>query len=231
MDPVSQQTRPITSIFPNTPTFSATSTAASDVSSDNPNSLLTSKPDITLGMSHTSFTPLQKRVLRLLQDDDNVVSEPHQAQIGLRFPFLVVETKGGAAGGNMIGAHNQAAVDGACVMNILGDLQNVVARIMQHPDAGDGEESGPPAIAFSVTTEGPLHEIWVHYRVESEYHMTCHRAWRMTHRKDADEFVQCLAEIIEWGRTDFRESILGLLGRIERPVLAGFLSSYEEEYS
>ena len=66
--------------------------------------------------------------MMLLQDDCRVLSEPHQAQIGLRFPFLVVESKGGAAGGNMIWAQNQAAVDGACALNILGDLQGVVTR-------------------------------------------------------------------------------------------------------
>ena len=68
----------------------------------------------------------------LLQDDCRVLSEPHQAQIGL----LVVESKGGAAGENMIWAQNQAAVDGACALNVLGDLQGVVTRIVSRPDYG-----------------------------------------------------------------------------------------------
>jgi hypothetical protein len=69
---------------------------------------------------------MQRTVLMLLQDDCRVLSEPHQAQIG---PYLVIKSKSGAAGGNLIGAQNQAAVDGACALNILGDLQCVVTRI------------------------------------------------------------------------------------------------------
>jgi hypothetical protein len=110
--------------------------------------------------------PSQRTVLMLLQDDCRVLSEPHKAQIGLRFPFLVVESKGGAAGGrNMIWAQNQAAVDGACALNILGDLQGVVTRIVPRPDYGQdaqgntneeqGEGDKPPAVLFSVTTEDP----------------------------------------------------------------------------
>jgi hypothetical protein len=89
------------------------SIALSDVSSENPNGLSTPKPDITLGLAHTCFTPLQRTVLMLLQDDCRVLSEPHQAQIGLRFPFLVVESKGGAAGGNMIWAGRRVVGIGA----------------------------------------------------------------------------------------------------------------------
>ncbi|KAF1996763.1 hypothetical protein P154DRAFT_442534 [Amniculicola lignicola CBS 123094] len=214
------------------------STAPSDVSSESPNGLSTPKPDIALGLAHTSFTPMQRTVLMMLQDDCRVLSEPHQAQIGLRFPFLVIESKGGAAGGNMIGAQNQAAVGGACALNILGDLQCVVKRITSHPGyvqrnqetptREQGEEENAPVILFSVTTEGPLHEIWVHYRVGEAYHMTCHRAWRTTRREDAREFVQALAKIVEWGREGFRESIINSLRQIEDAVLGGVLTRLDE---
>jgi hypothetical protein len=78
-----------------------------------------------------------------------------------------------------------------------------------------------PTILFSVTTEGPLHEIRVHYRVGEAYHMTCHRALRTTRREDAREFLQALARIVEWGRIGFRQSVLNLLGQIEQAVLRG----------
>jgi hypothetical protein len=137
----------------------------------------------------------------------------------------------------MIGAQNQAAVDGACIMNILGDLQNIVTRItsmpnhMQQPTTGADQDGRRSAcnIAFSVTTEGPLHEVWVHYQLEDTYHMTCHRAWRTTRREDADDFVQCLAKIVRWGCEDFRESLLSLLERIERPILGGILTTWGED--
>ncbi|KAF1363886.1 hypothetical protein EJ07DRAFT_100541, partial [Lizonia empirigonia] len=209
------------------------STALGDVSSESPNGLTTPKPDIALGLAHTSFTHMQRTALMMLQDDCFVLSEPHQAQIGLRFPFLVVESKGGAAGGNLIGAQNQAAVDGACALNILGDLECIVTRIRSqsgyvqfnqgNPGTEQEEDCRIPLILFSVTTEGPLHEIWVHYRVGEAYHMTCYRAWRTTRLEDAWEFVQALAGIVEWGRIEFRESVLNLLGLIEQAVLRGVL--------
>ncbi|KAH8724207.1 hypothetical protein GQ44DRAFT_709291 [Phaeosphaeriaceae sp. PMI808] len=183
---------------------------------------------------------MQRTVLMLLQDDCRVLSEPHQAQIGLRFPFLVIESKGGAAAGNLIGAQNQAAVDGACALNILSDLQCVVTRIVSqsgyiqcnkgNPNTEQGEKDKTPAILFSVTTEGPIHEIWVHYRVGEAYHMTCHRAWRTTRREDAREFVQALARIVEWGRIGFRQSVLNSLEQIEQAVLGGVLTTMDEKF-
>jgi hypothetical protein len=165
----------------------------------------------------------------LLQDSCYVQSEPHQAQIGLRFPFLVVEAKGGAAGGNMIGAQNQAAVDGACALNIFADLESIVTQITSRPDfvlCTPADTS--PRVLFSVTTEGPLHEIWVHYRVDEAYYMTCYRAWRTTRHQDAKEFVQTLANIVGWGKRGFRDCILGCVKRIEGPVLAGVLRRLDE---
>lgn len=236
--PGTPQSRPPASVFPNTPTFSVLSTTPSDVSSDSPNGLLTSKPDITLGLAHTSFTSVQRRVLMLLQDDKHLISEPHQTQIGLRFPFLIVESKGGAAGGNMISAQNQAAVDGACALNILGDFQDVVTRIIPTPthaqsanedDGKQEEQDTSQPILFSVTTEGPLHEIWVHYRLGEAYHMTCYRAWRITRHQDACEFVHALANIVEWGLRGFRECVLHQLEQTERPVLEGILAQWDDE--
>jgi frataxin-like iron-binding protein CyaY len=177
----------------------------------------------------------------LLQDDCRVLSEPHQAQIGLRFPFLVIESKGGAAGGNLIVAQNQAAVDGACALNILADLERVAAQIKSQLDycqsnqedlmGRPGGEDKASMIVFSVTTEGPLHEIWVHFRVGDAYHMTCHRAWRTTRREDAKEFVQALARIVEWGKRGFRENILSLLGQIENAMLNGVSLRADESFS
>jgi hypothetical protein len=79
-----------------------------------------------------------------------------------------------------------------------------------------------------VTTEGLLHEIWVHYRLGEAYHMTCYRAWRTTRREDAREFVQASVKIVEWGKRGFRESVLGLLEQIEGPVLGGVLGRLDE---
>ncbi|KAF1352904.1 hypothetical protein EJ07DRAFT_168637 [Lizonia empirigonia] len=111
-------------------------------------------------------------------------------------------------GGNLIGAQNQAAVDGACALDILGDLQGIVTRIMS--------QSGYVHVLYSVTTEGPVHEIWVNYRVGEAYHMTCYRAWRTTRYEDSREF--------------FRENVLNLLKQIEQAVLGGVLTRMVEKF-
>jgi hypothetical protein len=84
------------------------STALSDVSSESPNRLTTPKPDIALGLTHISFTHMQRTVLIMLQDDCRVLREPHQAQISLRFPRLIFEGKGGAAGESLDGRKARA---------------------------------------------------------------------------------------------------------------------------
>ncbi|KAI1516007.1 hypothetical protein Ptr86124_004544 [Pyrenophora tritici-repentis] len=231
-NPLTFQAQSTPSILPKTPVFSMPSTTRSDVSSESPNGLTTLKPDITLGLAHISFTRMQRTVLTMLQNVSCVLSEPYQSQIGLRFPFLVVENKGGAVGGNMLGAQNQAAVDGACALNIFGDFQSIVTRIMSqynrdNSGTDQGEDVSMSTILFSLTTEGPLHEIWVHYRVGDEYHMTCYRAWRTTRREDAIKFAQALAGIVEWGRTNFRENVVNMLSQIEEAVIAGVLASMD----
>ncbi|KAF2456353.1 hypothetical protein BDY21DRAFT_422200 [Lineolata rhizophorae] len=92
--PTSPQTQPIASFH--NPIFNVPSTAPSDVSSENPNSLETPKPDITLGLAHASFGSFRRAVLMLLQDECHVLSDPHQMEIGLRFSFVFIESKGGA---------------------------------------------------------------------------------------------------------------------------------------
>jgi hypothetical protein len=118
-------------------------------------------------------------------------------------------------------------------------LRYIVTRITSHSGhvqcnqgtsgTQQGEDDKMPVMLFSVTTEGPIHEIWVHYRDGEEYHMTCHRAWRTTLPEDARKFVQALAGIVEWGRVGFRGSVLNLLGQIEHAVLGGVLTRMVEK--
>ena len=92
----------------------------------------------------------------------------------MRFLFVIIEAKGLTTDGNLIGAQNQAAGAGACAIGLLTSLA------AQDPDAN------APRIIFSCTTEGAIHELWVHYQTEDEdrnslQHMTCLGAWRTTH--------------------------------------------------
>ena len=51
------------------------------------------------------------------------MSDPHAADMGIRFPFLVVEAKGLSLDGSLVSAQNQAAISGASMLAILKDLK------------------------------------------------------------------------------------------------------------
>ncbi|PSN58877.1 hypothetical protein BS50DRAFT_318532 [Corynespora cassiicola Philippines] len=112
----------------------------------------------------------------------------------------------------MIGAQNQAAVDGACALRILRDLR-LNAATFTLPAPEDQHESGH--FPFSVVTEGPTQELWVHYHQEEEFHMTPLRIWRTTSARDSREFIQALFQILTWGVHEFRPSVVGELTVIE----------------
>jgi hypothetical protein len=195
-----------------TPILSPPSNATSDFTTDDPNRVSIPKPDIALGLSHTSFSQLQGKILWDLQDNNRVFSEPHQSGIGLHFPFLILEAKGLAIGSNMVGAQNQAAVDGACALNILRDLKLTAET---YRPCATTDQPGLRQIVFSVVTEGPIHELWVHYQLDEAYHMTVLRIWRTTIAKEAREFVQALGKILEWGVSNFRTAVLKELTAVE----------------
>lgn len=199
-------------VLPQTPILRPPSDAPSDFTTDDPNRVSIPKPDICVGLSHTSFSKLQGRILWDLQDNNRVLSEPHQSAIGLHFPFVILEAKGLVIGSNMVGAQNQAAVDGACALNILRDLKLTAITYMSHVSK---DQPRPRQILFSVVTEGPIHELWVHYQIDEAYHMTLLRIWRTTIAKEAREFVQALGKVLEWGVSSFRTAIVKELTAIE----------------
>jgi hypothetical protein len=186
-----------------TATVISETTAVSTVEDHDPsNALTTPKPDILLGLARHSFTEVHQVLLGEWQDNGQLLSEPQLVQQGLHFPFLLVEAKGLATSGNIMGAENQAAVGGACAINILKALQRL-------------EPSFPLVhVVFSISTEGPLHQLFIHYHIDGKYQMTVHRAWRVTLQRDCTEFVLALARIIQWGGSEYRNAVVASLVRI-----------------
>lgn len=186
-----------------TATETSETTAVSTIEDPDPgNPLTTPKPDIVVGLSRQSFSEVHQVLLGEWQDKEQLLSEPQLVQHGLHFPFLLVEAKGLATSGNIMGAENQAAVGGACAINILRALHHL-------------EPNFPlPRIVFSISTEGPIHQLSIHYIVGGEYHMTVHRAWRTTLDRDCTELVVALAHIIQWGGNQYRNEITASLERI-----------------
>ncbi|KAF1841363.1 uncharacterized protein K460DRAFT_397607 [Cucurbitaria berberidis CBS 394.84] len=195
---------------------SAVSTTTSDYSTYSTNSeihLSTPKPDITVGLESEAIrnaADLSHDILLHLQTGLNnpFISDPHQVPLGLRFPFLIVEAKGLNTGSNLIHAQNQAAVAAASAFNILSDLDALI------PIPEVDVESPTPTIIFSLITEGPTHELWVHYQTADKYDMSCLQSWRTTLPGHSEKLVECLGRVMEWGAGDFRNGIVDKVGAL-----------------
>lgn len=125
------------------------------------------RPDICMGLSDDSLVmnlqpgrgrSAARSFLFELQDTASLISDSHITPVGVRFPFLVVEAKACATGGNIYQAQNQAAVGGSAALQILQNLWEL-------KDAQDPDQTPLVShITFSITTEGPIHELWLHFR-------------------------------------------------------------------
>ncbi|UPX12651.1 uncharacterized protein EKO05_0003192 [Ascochyta rabiei] len=181
-------------------TYSQSITTTTSLNASDPFHISTPKPDITVGLEETNFSLLHQRRLVHHQQSGTVLSDPHAAFMGMRFPFLIVETKGLSVNGNLVSAQNQAAIGGACMLRILKDLDETT----------DSHPTSPP-LCFSIVTEGPAHELWIHFEHEGAFHMEALKSWRMTRANDVDELVRALAGIMEWGRGTFRAGVVARL--------------------
>ena len=190
------------------------------------------RPDICIGLSDNSLvqdlepergTFAARSFLFDLQDTATLISDPHATPLGLRFPFLIVEAKAGATGGNLYQAQNQAAVGGSSALQVLRNLSKLThAQNLEMEIQEDSEASTTPYqslsdvrsdIVFSITTEGPIHELWLHFRRpnEEDFYMCCIGTWRTTVKDDSLNFLRYLSAVLRWGNGKFRQSILGAL--------------------
>ncbi|KAF2624875.1 hypothetical protein BU25DRAFT_347015 [Macroventuria anomochaeta] len=182
--------------------------------SDVDGTITTPKPDITVGISREAFSRNHAPLLDYWQSHKVVLSDPHTTQGDMRFPFFIIEAKGLSTDGNLIGAQNQAAGGGTCAIRLLASL------------AAQDPENDAPRIVFSCTTEGAIHELWIHYQTTDEeniplHHMACLGAWRTTLDRHASEFVSALAVIFSWGANVFFPQITRVLDRVLNAAISG----------
>ena len=135
-------------------------------------------------------------------------SEPTQAALHIRFPCFIVEGKSYATCRTIYEAQNQAAVSGACSLKILHDLDNLVHK------SNPGSYSKVQPIVFSVCTEGPIHQLWVHYTIGE--HGDGNRMYYMAQVKTCDMgvcddnivlFLEAVDNVLKWGSGEYKEAI------------------------
>lgn len=187
------------------------------------------RPGICVGLSDDSLSnsldPKEgcgaaQKFLFNLQDTSALISDPHIDPSSLRFPYLIVEGTSGATGGQ---AQNQAAVGASTALQILKNLVELRdAQAVDDENQEDVEESRESTQAmtsitsnmvFSVTTEGPIHELWLHFRrpKKDDFYMVCLGVWRTTLRDGSLDFLRRLLAVLKWGNGEFRDNINGLL--------------------
>ncbi|KAF1354406.1 hypothetical protein EJ07DRAFT_61670, partial [Lizonia empirigonia] len=157
-----------------------------------PYHISTPKPDTTVGLAHDGFLHSHQQKLVNHQMSGSILSDPHAADMSIRFFFLVTEVRDLSLNESLVSAQNRAATSGASMVTIL---QNLMYQTSRHANSAAESELSlrlDDMICFSVVTAGPVHEFWVHFKVEGAYHTECLRSLRTTLERDALEFTSCV---------------------------------------
>ncbi|KAJ1707100.1 hypothetical protein NYO67_10741 [Aspergillus flavus] len=184
----------------------------------NPISLENPRPNISVGLSDIALAEnLQSRqvnnakyLLIDLQDNRQLISDPGVTPLSLHFPFLVFEVKSASTGSNLYQAQNQSAVGGASAIEILRALYKLCEGHIPNTSARNAPSTACQFLTFSVTTEGPVCELWVHFwnELDESYCMGNIDIWRFTHKSKASNFISNLSSILNWGSTTFRDRVV-----------------------
>lgn len=134
------------------------------------------------------------------------MSQPTSAALQIRFPFLIIEGKAYATHQTLYQAQNQTAVSGACALNIVHDLLNLARKA--NPEKSQKTEP----IIFSISTEGPVHEIWVHYMKIEEghrsYQMKILKCSHMAVFNEVSAFMDMVENIVKWGCEAYLQTVI-----------------------
>ena len=186
----------------------------------------TPRPDITAGICHSSIVDaLVARhlnqieaddLLRTLQQQQILCSDPAQQALPIRFPTMVIEGKSYATGKPVFEAQNQAAVSGSCMTN----LQHKLADLTERASPGSYQSKAP--LAFSICTEGPHMELWAHYTTSQDgvrmYNMNILKTCHASLQEGVVEFLVMVESVMSWARTDFLDEIAEQLVFVERAI-------------
>ncbi|KAH0834352.1 hypothetical protein FOPE_03623 [Fonsecaea pedrosoi] len=184
------------------------------------NCVKNARPDITIGFPRAVVAKKlvslgvnkldAEEMLKDLQYEQELLSNPTLHALHIRFPSMVVEGKSYATGKSMYEAENQAAGSGSCMLVMQGRLAELTERRSPGTDQGKKDP-----LAFSITHEGPILLLWLHYTTSLEnarfYNLhvlsVCHATIRSTTR----EFFRALAWVMGWASTEFLDDVAAQL--------------------
>ncbi|MCJ1470383.1 hypothetical protein MMC07_009028, partial [Pseudocyphellaria aurata] len=175
----------------------------------------TPRPDFTIGLRHSTISnALIKRGLSKFKADDflqglqrerKLYSNLTQNFLNVRFPILVIEGKAYATGKTVFEAQNQASVSGGCMVNLRQQLTDLFEGVFLNL------RGRKTHLAFSICTEGPQIEFWVHYAL-SEDNVRSHymNIFRMCYRSlqgGLEDFLMDVERLMRWTKDEFLKEV------------------------
>ena len=176
----------------------------------------TPRPNFTIGLRHSTITnALVKRglseykatsLLEELQHEQILCSDPTQHSLNIRFPLLVIEGKAYATGKTAFEAQNQAAIPGSSMVNLQQRFINLSTSIFPNVPR---KKSTP--LAFSICSEGPQIEFWVHYAVLRDnvrcHYMNIFRTCYGSLQGGLEDFLVDMERLMRWTKETFLEEV------------------------
>lgn len=186
--------------------------------------LHTPRPDITMGLRHSTMVNalVAKGIsedqadgfLKFLQEQQSLCSSPSQQDIPIRFPLLVVEGKSYSTGKFVFEAQNQAAVSGSCMVNMQLQLDELFGSF------APGSYTKKMPLAFSICTEGPHIELWVHYTTSTNgkrnYNMSILKTCHALLLAGVVDFLVVVDRVLSWASSEFADDVAKELASVER---------------
>lgn len=147
-----------------------------------------------------------------------LISVPALRASDLAFPFAVIEGKAYSTGRQIFEAENQAAVSGACGLKIQLCLDELVERAVTSSNNQGAPVENRFALFFSVCTEGPIHELWVHWSsVEDgvrKFNMTLLKLCHGVLLEGVEDFFVAVDNMLRWGTGQFVDAVVERLGKV-----------------
>lgn len=176
------------------------------------------KPDVAYGYALHGFTPSQQITQRSTVNGTNLSKFSRLAK-DLYWPFLVVEFKAPAVGGNMYVAENQCAGGGTASLLACQTLYSVAAASQQANDSANNTTTSDlmtDSVAYSAAIDGAAANLLVHwydaedqsYRLERIHHYDLNRP------EDIQKFQLHTKNIVDWGLGSRLEQVKAALDSI-----------------
>lgn len=193
------------------------------------------RPDCTFGHHHSTYTHALEELglqsdkadslLEFLQEQQKLLSDPTMDYVNVRFPILTLEGKAYATGRTAFEAENQAAVSGACMVNLQQQLIDLYESILPGVKG-----SMTPPFAFSMCTEGPLLLFWVHYALTENgirrHYMKTLYVCDGALDDMLEIFLRKWEQLMGWYGDEFLKETAGRLYDIANRMACSFLSTH-----